>query len=102
MNQVEGFHIVPVGPDGYPAPDLASPPVKVHIGDIYLTPSSERTGDTSCTVASDPSVLLDEATYRDLDILVDSYIDFCDVARAKRVRSARLRYAIDLHQRAEP
>lgn len=43
MKVVENFHIVPVGPDGYPAPDLASPPVKANAGDIYLTQSSERT-----------------------------------------------------------
>ena len=43
MKAVENFHIVPVGPDGYPAPDLASPPVKAQAGDIYLTQSSERT-----------------------------------------------------------
>lgn len=43
MKAVEIFHIVPVGPDGYPAPDLASPPVKGQAGDIYLTQSSERT-----------------------------------------------------------
>lgn len=46
MNQVEAFHVVPVGPDGCPAPDLAIPPVEVHIGDIYLTESSERTAYT--------------------------------------------------------
>lgn len=44
MKQVESFHIVPVGPDGYPAPDQASPPVKAQAGDIYLTQSSERPG----------------------------------------------------------
>ena len=43
MKAVESFHIVPVGPDGYPAPDLANPPVKGQAGDIYLTQSSERT-----------------------------------------------------------
>lgn len=59
----------------------------------------KRTDDTSCTVASDRFVWLAKATYRDLDKLVESYIDFCDVDRARRVRSARLLYAMDLHQR---
>ena len=58
-----------------------------------------KRSDTSCFVASSPSVMLAQATYRDLDILVNSYIDFCDVDRAKRVRSAILRYAMDLHKR---
>lgn len=59
----------------------------------------KRTYDTSCTVASNPNVLLSEATYRDLDTLVESYLEHCDHEQAKRVRSARLRYAIDLHNR---
>ena len=59
----------------------------------------KRQNDTSCAVASSPFVWLEKATYRDLDTLIDSYIEHCDVDRAKRVRSARLRYAIDLHQR---
>lgn len=59
----------------------------------------KRQNDTSCTVASKPFVWLPKATYRDLDTLVESYIEHCDVDRAKRVRSARLRYAVDLHQR---
>ena len=59
-----------------------------------------KRSDTSCFVASSPSVMLIHATYRDLDILVNSYLDFCDVDRAKRVRSARLRYAIDFHNRS--
>jgi hypothetical protein len=46
MNQVEAFHIVPVGPDGCPAPDLANPPVEVHIGDIYLTETPDHTAYT--------------------------------------------------------
>ena len=46
MNMVDSFHIVPVGSDGYPAPDLADPPVKVDVGSICLTPSSERTAYT--------------------------------------------------------
>ncbi len=55
--------------------------------------------DMSCTVANEPFVLLVEATYRDLDKLVDSYIEHCDHDRAKRIRVSRLRYAVDLHQR---
>lgn len=46
MIQVEGFHVVPLGPYGCPAPDLASPPVKAQTGDIYLTQSSDRTAYT--------------------------------------------------------
>jgi hypothetical protein len=59
----------------------------------------KRSDEPYCTVASEPYVWLAEATYSDLDKLVESYIEFCDHDRAKRVRSARLRYAIDLHQR---
>jgi hypothetical protein len=58
-----------------------------------------KRSDTSCLVASSPSVMLSQATYRDLDTLVESYIDHCDHDRAKRIRVSRLRYAIDLHQR---
>ena len=59
-----------------------------------------KRSDTSCFVASSPSVMLIHATYQDLDSLINSYLDFCDVDRAKRVRSARLRYAVDLHNRS--
>ena len=58
-----------------------------------------RRPDSSCSVASDPSVLLAEATYDDLDQLVASYLEHCDHDRAKSVRLSRLRYAIDLHKR---
>lgn len=59
----------------------------------------KRIGDTSCSVASSPSVWLSEATYRDLDSLVESYLEHCGHEGAKRVRAARLRYAIDTHHR---
>lgn len=54
---------------------------------------------SSCFVDSDPSVMLIEATQRDL---VNSYLEHCDPQRIKMVRSARLRYAIDNHNRQTP
>jgi hypothetical protein len=59
----------------------------------------KRSDEPYCAVASNPFVWLAEATYRDLDKLVESYIDHCDHDRAKRIRVSRLRYAVDLHQR---
>lgn len=58
-----------------------------------------RRPESSCTVASDPNVLLAEATHRDLDRLVESYIEHCDLDSVKRIRLSRLRYAIDRHNR---
>lgn len=80
MNQVEGFHVVPVGPDGYPAPDLAFPPVKVQIGDIYLTQSSERTAYTEWIRAGADWVQVGETT-RDLSEV--------DTLKRQRVNSVR-------------
>lgn len=59
----------------------------------------KRIGDTSCTVASDRFVWLAKATYRDLDTLVESYIEHCDLDSVKRVRVSRMRYAVDRHKR---
>lgn len=58
----------------------------------------ERSDSSSC-VPGNPYVWLDKATRDDLDRLIESYIEHCDHDSAKRVRSARLRYAIDLHRR---
>lgn len=59
----------------------------------------KRQYDMSYSVASSPSIGLDRATYRHLDILVDSYtealIENCDLDRLKRLRKARLRYSIE-------
>lgn len=54
-----------------------------------------RRADSSLSVGSDDFVYLSVATYRDLDILIDSYLEHCDLDQAKTVRSRRLRYAID-------
>lgn len=80
MKQVEGFHVVPVGPDGYPAPDLASPPAKVQVGDIYLTPSSERTAYTEWIRAGADWVQVGE-TQTDLSEV--------DMLKKQRVNSVR-------------
>ena len=61
-----------------------------------------KRSDSSCCVPGYPYVWLAEATYRDLDKLIDSYLEHCDLDRAKSIRLSRLRYAIDLHQRAKP
>lgn len=61
-----------------------------------------KRSDSSISVGSDDFVYLSAATHRDLDILIDSYleassIEHCDLDQAKTVRSRRLRYAIDRH-----
>lgn len=62
-----------------------------------------RRSDTSALwVSSKPSVWLDKATYRDLDTLVESYIEHCDLDSVKRIKVSRMRYAVDMHQRAKP
>lgn len=82
MKQVESFHIVPVGPDGYPAPDLASPPVKAHAGDIYMTPSSDGTSYTEWIRAgSDWAKVGDMMTW--------SSEDEVDMLKKQRVNSVR-------------
>lgn len=80
MKQVEGFHVVPVGPDGYPAPDLASPPVKVQMGDIYLTQSSERTAYTEWIRAGSEWVQVGETT---------SDLSEVDMLKKQRVNTVR-------------
>lgn len=80
MKQVEGFHVVPVGPDGYPAPDLASPPVKVQMGDIYLTQSSERTAYTEWIRAGSEWVQVGETT---------SDLSEVDMLKKQRVNTMR-------------
>jgi hypothetical protein len=80
MKVVENFHIVPVGPDGYPAPDLASPPVKVQAGDIYLTQSSERTSYQEWIRAGDEWVQVGETLSPD---------DEVDRLKKERVNSVR-------------
>ena len=80
MNQVKGFHLVPVGPDGYPAPDLVSPSVKVQIGDIYLTQSSERTAYTEWIRAGSEWVKVGETT---------ADLSEVDMLKKKRVNSVR-------------
>lgn len=69
------------------------------LGTIVFLEVYKRRLDTSCSVASDPSVWLDKATQRDLDKLVESYIEHCDLDSVKRVRVSRMRYAIDRHKR---
>lgn len=69
---------------------------------VFLT--VYRRSDSSLSVGSDDFVYLSAATHRDLDILIDSYleassIEHCDLSRAKIVRSRRLRYAIDRHKK---
>lgn len=76
----KSFHIVPVGSDGYPAPDLADPPVKAQIGDIYLTQSSERTAYTEWIRAGSDWVQVGETT-ADL-----SEVDTLKKERVNRVR----------------
>jgi hypothetical protein len=58
-----------------------------------------RRADSSIEVSSEDFVRLDAATHRDLDILIDSYLEHCDLSSAKIVRSRRLRYAIDRRKR---
>jgi diphthamide synthase subunit DPH2 len=69
---------------------------------VFLT--VYRRSDSSISVGSDDFVYLSVATHRDLDILIDSYleassIEHCDLSSAKIVRSRRLRYAIDRRKR---
>ena len=80
MNQIGGFHVVPLGPDGYPAPDLASPPARVQTGDIYLTQSSERTAYTEWIRAGSEWVWVGETTVKLSEV---------DVLKKKRVNSVR-------------
>ena len=80
MKVVENFHIVPVGHDGYPAPDLASPPVKGQAGDIYLTQSSERTSYQEWIRAGDEWVQVGETL---------SPEDEVDRLKKERVNSVR-------------
>ncbi len=80
MKQVESFHIVPVGPNGYPAPDLASPPVKAHAGDIYLTQSSAGTSYTEWIRAGSNWVQIGEPW---------SAEDEVDTLKRQRVNSVR-------------
>jgi hypothetical protein len=77
MKVVENFHIVPVGPDGYPAPDLASPPVKAQAGDIYLTQSSERTSYQEWIRSGDEWVQVGEtwSTEQEVDRLKKERVD---------------------------
>jgi hypothetical protein len=58
-----------------------------------------RRADSSIEVSSEDFVRLDAATHRDLDILIDSYLEHCDLSSAKIVRANRLRYAIDRRKR---
>ena len=62
----------------------------------------KRTDDPCCTVASNPFVWREKATYRDLDTLIESYIEHCDLDSVKRIKVSRMRYAVDMHQRAKP
>jgi hypothetical protein len=80
MKVFENFHIVPVGPNGYPAPDLASPPVKVNTGDIYLTPSSERTSYTEWIREGSDWVQVGETWSSDGEV---------DMLKKQRVNSVR-------------
>ena len=80
MNQLVGFHVVPLGPDGYPAPDLASPPARVQMGDIYLTQSSERTAYTEWIRAGSEWVQVGETTVELSEV---------DMLKKKRVNSMR-------------
>ena len=64
---------------------------------VFLT--VYRRSDSSISVGSDDFVYLSAATRRDLDSLIDSYLEHCDLDQAKTVRSARLRYAIDTHKK---
>ena len=81
MNHVEiWYHVVPVGPDGYPAPDLAFPPVKVQIGDVYLTQSSERTAYTEWIRAGSEWVQVGETT---------TDLSEVDMLKQQRVNSVR-------------
>jgi hypothetical protein len=61
---------------------------------LFLT-VYRRADSSSIEVSSEDFVRLDAATHRDLDILIDSYLEHCDLDQAKTVRSRRLRYAID-------
>ena len=61
---------------------------------VYNPPDS-----SSIEVSDRNFVCLDAATHRDLDILIDSYLEHCDLSSAKIVRSRRLRYAIDRRKR---
>lgn len=63
-----------------------------------------KCADSSIGVSSEDFVYLSAATRRDLDSLIDSYleassIEHCDLDQAKTVRSHRLRYAIDRRKR---
>lgn len=80
MKHVESFHIVPVGPDGYAAPALASPPVKAQAGDIYLTQSSDRTTYTEWIRAGSNWVQIGETW---------SAEDEVDTLKRQRVNSVR-------------
>jgi len=80
MDVVEGYHIVPVGPDGYPAPDLASPPASVHTGDIYMTPSRDRTAYTEWIRAGSDWVQVGETT---------TDLSEVDMLKTMRVNSVR-------------
>lgn len=70
--------------------------------DTVLFTKVYEVSDSQCLVGSSPSVMLAKATYYDLDNLINSYLEHCDLDRIKRVRSARLRYAIDNHNGQTP
>ena len=79
MRQFRG--VVPVGSDGYPAPDLADPRVEVHPGDICLTQSSERTAYTEWIRAGADWVQVGE-THEP-----ESEVDMLKRERVNKVRS---------------
>ena len=64
----------------------------------------KRRDSSSIEVGSDDFLTISIVTRRDLDTLIDSYleassIEHCDLDQAKTVRSHRLRYAIDRRKR---
>lgn len=73
--------IVPVGPDGYPAPEFASPPVQVHTGDICMTSSADRTAYTMWIRAGDAWVQVESRTSADI-----SEVDTLKKMRVNEVR----------------
>lgn len=103
MKVVENFHIVPVGHDGYPAPDLASPPVKGQAGDIYLTQSSERTSYQEWIRSGDEWVQIGEtwSTEQEVDRLkkerVDSVRDYFRKKEYQHKKRKTYETSIELH-----